>query len=351
MMKPSRILLLDDEKMVVDNIQDLIELETDHKVFPETSPFDALVTLDKNKVDLIITDFLMPEMNGIDFLIQAQKKDSDSTSIILTGYADKENAIRAINEVGIYQYIEKPWNNDDLLITIQNAVERGNLITELKQQYNEIQQAYLEIIYRLTITAEYFEMNTYTHILRISHFSKKLAELSHKDETYCNNIKYASMMHDVGKIGIPKEILQKPGKLTKEEFEIVKKHPNIGGRILRNATNKLMEMAREISIFHHEKWNGKGYLQGILGDNIPESARIVAIADVFDALLSERPYKTAMAPERVKKIFQKDRGTHFDPGLTDLLLNNFDQFIDIYNKISTMDQEEVLSSLFKHNLP
>ncbi len=350
-MRQSGILLLDDEKMVVDNIQDLIELETDHKVFPETNPFDALVTLDKNKVDLIITDFLMPEMNGIDFLIQAKRKNYDSTSIILTGYADKENAIRAINEVGIYQYIEKPWNNDDLLITIQNAVERGDLITELKHKYNEIQQAYLEIIYRLAITADFFEINTYSHILRISHFSKKLAELSQKDATYCNNIMYASMMHDVGKIGVPKEILQKPDKLEKEEFELVKKHPEIGGSILRNATNQLMEMAREISIFHHEKWNGKGYLKGLTGDSIPESARIVAIADVFDALLSQRPYKASLPPARVKEIFRKDRGIHFDPELTDLLLNNFDQFIAIYDKISAMDQEEILDSLFKKNLP
>jgi len=344
------ILVIDDEQMVVDNIQDLIELETDYKVYSETNPYKALEILDQNDINLIITDFLMPEMNGIEFLIDAKKKNPNVTSIILTGYADKENAIKAINDVGIYQYLEKPWDNDDLLIIIQNAVERGDLLSEISHKYEEIQKAYLETIYRLAITAEIFDENTYSHILRISYFSKKLAELNNQDEKYCNNIQYASMMHDVGKIGIPKEILQKQGKLDIEEFEMIKKHPKIGGRILENASNPLLKMAYEISIFHHEKWNGKGYIEGLTGDKIPKAARIVAIVDVFDALLSARPYKKAFSPEKVKEIFQKDRDIHFDPELTDLLLNNFDDFLDIFNEISSMKYEMVIDILFRNDL-
>jgi len=349
-MKASGILILDDEQMVVENIRDLIELETDYKTYSATNPYKALEILDQNDINLIITDFLMPEMNGIEFLLEAKKRNAESTSIILTGYADKENAIKAINDVGIYQYIEKPWNNDDLLIIIQNAVERGDLLTEIKHKYEQIQQAYLETIYRLAITAEIFDDNTYSHILRISHFSEKLAKLSNQDDTYCSNIKYASMMHDVGKIGVPRDILQKNGKLLSEEFEIIKKHPEVGGRILKNASNQLLKMAYEISLFHHEKWNGKGYVEGFTGDEIPKSARIVAIVDVLDALLSERPYKKPFPPEKVKEIFQKDKGMHFDPKLTDLLLSHFDEFIDIFNEISSMKQETVFDILFRNNI-
>jgi putative two-component system response regulator len=346
-MKNADIMVLDDEPMVVENIKDLIEFETDYSVLSETNPLSALNLLNEYNVDLIITDFLMPEMNGIDFLIQAKEKREDLTSIILTGYADKQNAIRAINEVGVYHYIEKPWDSDDLLIIIKNAVERGDLLKEIKMKYEELQQAYLETIYRLAITAEIFDEDTYAHILRISIFSEKLARLAGESDTFCSQIKYASMTHDVGKIGVPKEILQKTESLIKDEFEIIKQHPEIGGRILRDSTNSLLKMAQEISLFHHEKWDGKGYITGLRKEQIPRSARIVAVVDVFDALMSERPYKEAMPPEEVKEVFIEGGGRHFDPELTELLLDNFEEFIEIFYKFSMMKQEDVFKVLFE----
>ena len=351
-MKDATILILDDEPSVVKGIQDLIEFETDYHVIPATSPYEALELFNKNDVHVILTDFLMPGMNGIEFLIEAKKKEKSliTTMIILTGYADKENAIKAINEVGIYQYIEKPWDNDELLIILKNAVERGDLLTELRRKYKEIREAYIGTIYRLATTSEMFEEDTFSHVLRISLVSQKLAELSGEDEEYCHNIKYASMMHDVGKIGVPKELLTKRGKLNPAEYEVIKQHSEIGSHILRNPENQLIDMAFDIALFHHEKYNGKGYPKRINDGKIPKAARIVAIADVFDALLSERPYKPPYSPEKVREIVKDGKGIHFDPELSKIFLENFDTFVKIFNDISSIEKEDLSRVLFRYKI-
>jgi len=345
-MKEVNILLVDDEEMVLDSLQQLIELETDYIVHTSANPLNALELLEKNEIDVIITDYLMPEMNGIEFLIEAKKMISNSTLIMLTGYADKENAIRAINEVGIYQYIEKPWDNEDFLIHVKNAVERVDLLGEIQRKYIEVRKACEGTVYRLAKASEMFDEDTFHHILRISLVSEKLAELSGEDEEYCYNIKYASMMHDVGKIGIPKEILTKEDKLSREEFEVIKNHPEIGAAILNNPENQLLQMANEIAHYHHEKIDGKGYPTGISGEKIPKSARIVAIADVFDALLSERSYKASLSKKEVKECLTENKGTHFDSELVDLFLDHFDIFIKIYEEISSIKGEDISKVLF-----
>ncbi len=345
-MKKAGILIVDDESMIVDSIRDLIEFGSDYEVFAATSPFDALKILDQKSVHVIISDFLMPEMNGIEFLLEAKKKVPSASLILITGYADKESALRAINEVGIYSYMEKPWDNEALLLTIKNAVERGTLLLQLQKSLRETRRAYVAAIYRLATTSEMFDDDTFSHVLRIARLSEKLAELSGEDRDFCFNIKYASMMHDVGKIGVPKEILNKKGKLSDEEFDIVKKHPLVGSLILKNPENPLMEMAREIALFHHEKYDGKGYTQGLKGETIPKSARIVAVADVFDALLSERPYKPPFPPEKVRAIFSGEKGRHFDPELSGILLDNFDLFLQIYHDTSRIETENLSDILF-----
>lgn len=342
----SNILLLDDEPAVVESIRDLMELETDYRVFIATRPLEALGIIKRKSIDVVVTDFLMPEMNGIDFLIKAKKIKENLTSIILTGYADKENAIRAINEVGIYYYIEKPWDNDDLLLIIKNAVERKDLLGEIKLKYNELQQAYIETIYRLAIIAEIFDKDTYGHVLRISLFSEKMARLSGESPEFRHHIKYASIMHDVGKIGVPKEVLQKKGKLDQTEFDIIKQHAEIGFHIMEDSDHEPMQMAQDITRYHHEHWNGHGYPTGLQAHEIPKSARIVSIVDVFDALLSRRPYKPPVAREEVRAFFKADKGRQFDPALTKILLDNFDDFIVIYEEVSQMDKDEFNAILF-----
>jgi len=345
-MKSADILILDDEPMIIDSIRDLVELETPYRIVTASSPVKALNLLAQTRVQVIITDFLMPEMNGIDFLVQAKSSIPDITAILITGYADKSNAIRAINEVGIYYYIEKPWDNDALLMIVKNAMERGNLLAEIRRKYIQIRDAYVGTIFRLSTASELFDDDTFSHVLRIARLSRRLAELSGENEEYCFSIQYASMMHDVGKIGVPKEILNKKGKLTKEEFEAVKKHPEIGAYILRKPENTLMEMARDIALYHHEKMSGEGYPGGLKNGEIPKAAKIAAITDVFDALMSERPYKPAFAPEKVRAILAEESGTHFDPELAELFLRHFDEFVKIYNDTAYIETSQLSGILF-----
>ena len=349
-MREANILILDDEPMVIKSIRSFLELETDYKLHASTSPFDALKLLERHDVDVIITDYLMPEMNGIEFLLEVKKKNIESTLIILTGYGDKKNAIKAINEVGIYQYIEKPWDNEGLLIVINNAIERVNLLAEIQQKYVEIRKAYLGTIYRLATASEMFDEDTYSHVLRISFFSQKLAALSGEDSEFCYNIKYASMMHDVGKIGIPKELLTKQGALNAEEFEVIKSHSTIGGIILKNPDNQLLEMANKIALYHHEMWDGQGYPEGLVGEEITKAARIVAVADVFDALMSKRTYKPPLSQEKVRKIIEEKKGNHLDHEIAASLLENFDTFVKIFKEVSSMESEDISNNLFQSTL-
>ena len=154
------------------------------------------------------------------------------------------------------------------------------------------------------------------------------------------------MMHDVGKIGISREILTKKGKLNAEEFEVIRNHPVIGANILRNPENRILEMAHEIALYHHEKWNGKGYPKGLAEKKIPKAARIAAIADVFDALLSGRSYKSPFQLEKVRKIFEEEKAKHFDHDIVNLLLKNFDTFTKIFEDINSMKGEDISNNLF-----
>ena len=345
-MKAVKILILDDEKIVADSLYELIKLKTNYTPIAETCPYKALEILGNQSIDVIITDHVMPKMNGIEFLLEAKKRNVKATTIILTGYADKENAIRAINEAGIYQYIEKPWDSDELLNVINNAVERGDLLTEISNKYNELKEAYVGTIYRLAIAAEAYDDSTFTHVLRISHFSSELARLSGENEDFCHTIKYASMMHDIGKIGIPLDILNKEDSLTADEYKIVRKHTENGAAILRNPENSLLEMARDIALCHHEQWDGEGYPRGLHGEDIPKSARIVAVADMFDALLSERSYKPNFLPDKVRGIIEIEKGEHLDPAITGLLLDNYAAFTKIYDDLSIIEGENLSKILF-----
>ena len=208
--------------------------------------------------------------------------------------------------------------------------EKNRLLNTAHQQLHE---AYLDTICRLSMAAEYKDEDTGEHIFRISRYSGLLAEKLGLDSEEVENIRYASPMHDVGKIGIPERILLKPGKLTRDEFEVMKTHTTIGARILANSKAKILNLAHQIAISHHEKWNGTGYPQELAGENIPLSGRIVGLADAFDALTSRRPYKDPYPIEVALDIIRKGREHHFDPNLVDVFLANMDTIIKIRTEI------------------
>ncbi len=212
---------------------------------------------------------------------------------------------------------------------LRYAGELSSTIKNLKVSHLELKESYLDTIHRLVMAAEFKDENTSEHLIRISNYCRFLAEKLGIPKKMVEIITYASPMHDIGKIGIPDFILNKPGKLTNEEFEVIKTHTTIGANILNNSKSEILQVAEKIAISHHEKWNGKGYPYGLKGTHIPIEGRIVALADVFDALTSERPYKKAFSIEVTCNIIREERGEHFDPEIVDIFFEHLDEILEI----------------------
>jgi putative two-component system response regulator len=208
---------------------------------------------------------------------------------------------------------------------------------ELEAIKNELEETYLDTIHRLARAAEYKDDETPHHIMRVSRYSALLAEKLGMSDKEVQDILYAAPMHDVGKIGIPESILMKPDRLTPKEFGIIKTHTVIGANLLANllaySKAKVLKLAEEIALFHHEKWNGKGYPRGLSGEKIPLSARIVGLADVFDALTSKRPYKEPYPLIDCIDIIARGRGEDFDPKIVDVLLKHMDEVLKIKEEV------------------
>ena len=205
----------------------------------------------------------------------------------------------------------------------------------------DLEQAQLETIMRLGVAAEYRDKETGNHLNRMSRYSREIAKEMGLEEQACEHIFYASPLHDVGKLGTPDAILLKPGKLTADEYEIMKQHTTIGARILSGSSSPLLRLAEQIAISHHEKWNGSGYPAGLKGEEIPLVGRIVAAADVFDALASKRVYKAAFSMEKVLEIMHNDTGSHFDPIVIEALDRCLPRLLDIKARF-TEDEDETL---------
>lgn len=220
--------------------------------------------------------------------------------------------------------------------TKRYALDLHSALSALRQSKKEIEEAYQDTVRRLAMAVEYRDNETGAHVMRLGRMTRLLAKAAGADDEFTRLISQAAPMHDVGKIGIPDKILLKPGKLTPEEFEVMKRHTIIGAELLDKAVSKVMRMARSIAFNHHERFDGNGYPSGIKGEAIPLEGRIVAIVDVFDALSSKRPYKEAFPVERVVGIMVSERGAHFDPTLLDIFLNNLEAVQQIREEVETM---------------
>jgi len=205
-------------------------------------------------------------------------------------------------------------------------------VTELVALHKELEKTQKEIIYKMGEVGESRSQETGNHVKRVAEYSKLLALLAGLGEKNANLLYYASPMHDIGKVAIPDEILKKPGRLTKEEFDIMKRHSEIGYNILKSSKRPILKAAAIVAYRHHEKWDGSGYPKGLSGKKIHIFGRITAIADVFDALGSDRVYKKAWDLERILELFREEKGRHFDPELVDIFLNNIDKFKRIRDK-------------------
>ncbi|VFQ44708.1 HD-GYP domain-containing protein [Desulfoluna butyratoxydans] len=290
---------------------------------------EALAVLEKHPVEIVLTDVDMPEMGGLELVKQIRARHT-ADPIVMTGHID-DFSYEQIIQTGAVDFILKPMAPGEVVLRVQRVLRERRLVQGLKETHQALKDSYLDTINRLVTAAEYRDENTGSHITRMSTYSAFLAEKMNMDGAWVDRIRYGSVMHDIGKIGIPDHILMKPDRLSGDEFHVIRTHPAIGARILANAKSDVLRSGQQIAISHHEKWDGTGYPQGLSGDRIPLAGRIVGIADVFDALSTRRPYKDPYPPDVIYGLMQEEREKHFDPDLTDIVLDNFDEFLAIRN--------------------
>ena len=346
---PQKILVVDDEILNRKLIQAMLKPQGYEVILAEDGA-DCLAKVDQVQPDLILMDIMMPNMNG--FEVVAKLKSKLQTALIpvvmVTALQDINDRVKAL-EVGADDFLTKPVDRMELRARVRSLLkvkayndhmanyrrelerEVAARTEELRLAHSKLRDASLETIFRLARAAEYKDEDTGTHIISMSRISAYLAERLGQNSTVVERILYASPMHDIGKIGIPDRILSKNGPLNDEEWAIMRMHPIYGGQILEGSDIGFLSLGEVISLTHHEKWDGSGYPHGLAGTQIPLAGRIVAVADVFDALRSKRPYKPPLTIEQTVDIIRAGRGTHFDPRVVDALLDNFDDVLKLWD--------------------
>ncbi len=333
------ILIVDDEEMNLQLLEVML-LPTGYTVLKAKNGREAVDIARKSDPDVILMDIMMPVMNGIEAtrVLKSDEATRDIPIVMTTALRDVQDRIRAL-EAGADDYMSKPFDMTELRIRVQTLVQvkayhdhlkhhKALLEQQVRERTQQLQEAYerilivsLETIHILCRTAEFKDEKTGQHIQRIGGYAAAIARKIGLKPVTIERLLYAAPMHDIGKIAIPDAILLKPGKLDPQEWEIMKTHAAIGSDILSTGKAAIIRLAAVIARTHHERWDGTGYPDGLAGRHIPLAGRIVAIADVFDALVSERPYKKAFSIEEAVHIIREGRGTHFDPELTDAFLD------------------------------
>ncbi|RMF14293.1 MAG: HD domain-containing protein [Alphaproteobacteria bacterium] len=306
---PATLLFVDDEPDIVDALRRLFRRR--HRVLTATSGREGIEIIRKEPVDLIICDQRMPDVTGDRVLATARTVRPEAIRILLTGYSDIEALINCVNDAGLYKYLTKPWEPEMLRLTVERALEALNLQRLLATTTGELEEAYRNAVTMLSIACEGKDEDTGNHVQRVQHYTAAMAMDLGIAEEQAQHMGVMSILHDVGKMSVPDAILKKPGKLTPEEWEIMKTHTTEGVRILGD--HPFYEVAREIAGGHHENWDGSGYPGGLKGEAIPLCARIVKVADVFDALASRRPYKDPWPIPKILAYFEELKGRQFDP--------------------------------------
>lgn len=309
------ILAVDDE---ASNLQLLRQILQDHyRLLFAKDGARALDLARQERPDLILLDVMMPGMSGYEVCaaLKAKPETAAIPVIFVTALTDTADELEGF-EAGAVDYITKP---------VSPPIVRARVRTHLSLvRMEELRATRLEIVQRLGLAAEYKDNETGLHVIRMSHFSRILGIAAGLSEVEADDLLHAAPMHDVGKIGIPDRILQKPGPLEPEEWKVMQSHVTIGAEIIGEHEGGMLELARQIALTHHEKYDGSGYPRGLRGEEIPLAGRIVAIADVFDALTSKRPYKRAWTEEEALTFLREQKGRHFDPALVDLFLEQMD---------------------------
>ena len=347
----ARILVVDDSPANVLLLEKILQLNRYHRIRSITDPREFFVVFQEFHPDIILLDLQMPHLDGFTILerLRNERADKILPVIVITAQNDKENKLKAL-EFGAQDFLGKPFDNIEVITRIGNllqnkmlydTVENNNLFLERKVQErtNEVKKMQVEIVDRLMRAAESRDQGTGNHIARISSYVTILASKLGYSEEEAILIGNASKMHDLGKVGIPDSILLKPGILTNVEMERMKGHSAKGAQILSGSKYELLKIAEQIAQTHHEKWDGSGYPDGLKGEAIPLVGRIAALADVFDALITSRPYKDAWFFDDVLTYINDQRGFQFDPMVVDAFFDSVDAF-DFVVKNLTVEVDE-----------
>jgi putative two-component system response regulator len=323
-MEKQVVLVVDD---VPDNIDVLVNILSDeYSVKAATDGATAIrIAGSSNPPDLILLDVIMPRMDGFETcrLLKQDPRTKHIPVIFVTAKSDTAHETQGF-ETGAIDYISKPVSPPIVRARVKTHLalydQNRELEERVRERTTELQETRLEIIRRLGRAAEFKDNETGLHVIRMSSYAREIALEYGVSNEEADLILLTSPMHDIGKIGIPDSILLKPGPLDDEEWKFMRRHPKIGGDIIGDHPSNLLQQAAVCAFTHHEKWDGGGYPRGLSGEEIPLIGRIVAIADVFDALTTERPYKRAWPKERAMKVIEEDAGTHFDPDLVGAFL-------------------------------
>jgi len=378
-LKKSHILFVDDEYHVLDGLRRMLsKYRNEFNVVFAASVNEALKVIGEGDFDTVVSDITMPERDGFD-LLQTLRENSDTRDlpvVVLTGLSDREVKKRAL-ELGATDILNKPVDQEELIARLRSCVRQKRYLDEIKKLNNNLQlkvkertldlaQSRLDMILRLGYLAEYREQVSGTHGIKVGCYAKVIGETLELDALFLERIFVASPLHDVGKIGISDKVLNKKGPLTFDEWALLKEHCIFGWEILNRKIpgisllysmeghhlmedldpqkNPLLKLAATIALTHHEWWNGKGYPHKLSGEDIPLESRIVALADVYDELTTERPYESAHSEEEALALIRQKSGEQFDPKIHTAFENSIPKIREIQKLISQKDSREKNSS-------
>lgn len=368
--KSPKIMVVDDEILNRKLIEAMLKPQG-YQVVLAVDGEDCLAKVEADPPDLILIDIMMPTLNGFEVIARLKSKKNLAyiPIVMVTALQDVSDRVKAL-EIGADDFLTKPVDRMELRARVSSLLKvksyndhmanyRQELEREVAKQtmelknageaiaeaHSKLREASLETIFRLARATEYKDEDTGNHIIRMSRISAFIAGRMGFNSTVVERILYASPMHDIGKIGIPDRILTKSGSLDEEEWALMRQHTVFGGQILENSKIGFLRLGEVIALTHHEKWDGSGYPKGLKGKEIPLASRIVAIADVFDALMSKRPYKQPLPIEETIEIIKAGEGKHFDPEVLRVFMAALPEIIKLYSEPQTELQDELWGSI------
>ena len=344
-----KVLIVDDAEINLILFEALLKRMGNCEVVKFSNSCAGLACAKSVDFDLVIVDYMMPDLNGMEFITAfRQTPGREHTPVLMITANDQKQVRYDALEMGATDFLTKPVDKIEFKVRVNNMLQLGAsrkvlvnhadwLAEEVHQATTAIKERERETVLRLSKAAEYRDPETGAHILRMAHYSERIGQGLGMSAADCELLLEAAPMHDIGKVGIADSILLNPGRLSPAEFEIMKQHAVIGHNILKDSLSQVLQVGAAIALGHHEKFDGSGYPGGLRGEAIPIFSRIVAVADVFDALTSKRPYKEAWSLERASAHIRASAGTHFDPACVAAFFANWDQVQEIQRRFKDAD--------------